>query len=43
MDNLGFTNNERLLKAADTARILNISKALAYRLNTTRRNSICEN
>lgn len=32
MDNLGFTNNERLLKAADTARILNISKALAYRL-----------
>ena len=32
MNDLGFANNEQLLKASDIARILNISKALAYRL-----------
>jgi excisionase family DNA binding protein len=32
MNELGITKDERLLKAVDIARILNISKALAYRL-----------
>ena len=32
MSELEVTQNERLLKAADVARILNISKAMAYRL-----------
>jgi excisionase family DNA binding protein len=32
MSELGITQNERLLKAVDVARILNISKAMAYRL-----------
>ena len=32
MNELGITQDERLLKAADVARILNISKAMAYRL-----------
>lgn len=32
MTDIEFTKEERLLKASDVARILNISKALAYRL-----------
>ncbi len=32
MNELELSKDERLLKAADIARILNISKALAYRL-----------
>jgi len=32
MNELVITQDERLLKAADVARILNISKAMAYRL-----------
>jgi excisionase family DNA binding protein len=32
MSELFFSTNERLLKATDIARILNISRALSYRL-----------
>jgi excisionase family DNA binding protein len=32
MNELGITKDEQLLKAGDIARILNISKAMAYRL-----------
>ena len=32
MNELGITKEEQLLKAGDIARILNISKAMAYRL-----------
>ena len=32
MNDLGIVQDERLLKASDIARILNVSKAFAYRL-----------
>jgi excisionase family DNA binding protein len=32
MNELGITKDEQLLKAGDIARILNISKAMVYRL-----------
>jgi predicted DNA-binding transcriptional regulator AlpA len=32
MENLRIVSNERLIKASDVAHILNISRALAYRL-----------